>query len=925
MGRALQARLGAAAISIVVVAGTAAAVGVTQATPAGAGATNEIFVENTDGGAPNANGSCSLREAVLAAQGTATGTDCEAGSVGAGDVIKLAGSVTLPATINVTGGSLSYGDSGASSLTIEGPVDVDGAPLLTIDGTGLGFPILFGDGSDSLDVTNVILQNGSSNIHGGAINASSGDVTATNAQFLDNSAPGNGGAILGSAVTVIDSLFSGNDATGALGPGNGNGGAISAAGIVSVTNTDFTGNTAAGSGGAVNGSGAVTIAGDSDFTDNTSSDHGGAIESGGSVTLNGTGAFTDNDTTGQGGAIDAVSVTVNDGIDFSDNDALGGSGAGGCIDATTITVNTGGSVFNNNTSGQAGGCLSGATMSVTDATFTANDATGNRGGAIIINGSSTVTITNSVFGGATPGQENSASVGGGAIATIASPTSVSVSSSTFVRNQGGTVGGAIAFLPSTESTELSVDDSTFDRNGASGSGGAIMVDQGALTVTQSTFVDNASGNGGGVAVEAKTGARPRGSIENSTFFSNDSSLAGAAIYTDFEVTDFGFAIRSVTASGNNADGDVVISNVGEDVVSLSSTIIEKSVNAIAQCAGTIGDGGYNLKDDSAADGTCPFGGTNLADADPELQTSLTDNGGPTKTLRPTSFASPVVDAIPTGDCPTAEDQRGFGRPSLGGCDVGAVELQASVVSGTIKDLVAPKGTGAAFGTTALSGVGACPSGNPTCTPDTTAFANAAGAYSIGLEPGTWVLIPFYCKSTSQAACGWGSANVSKGPASAPITLDLEEAPTTNVNLNVGFRPDIQARLSTLPAFYDLDQYPTSAIARTGIRKSATVRYVIRMQNDGNASDTIRLKAALAGPTSTHIVRFKDGSTLIGGVTTTGKTFTIAPGGRKDVTVEITARSTSVVRKTLVVALTAYSTNQSPGAKLDSVQVWATRI
>jgi hypothetical protein len=92
-------------------------------------------------------------------------------------------------------------------------------------------------------------------------------------------------------------------------------------------------------------------------------------------------------------------------------------------------------------------------------------------------------------------------------------------------------------------------------------------------------------------------------------------------------------------------------------------------------------GGYNYSDDAS----CAFTGTGDTQngADPQLL-ALGDFGGPTQT-RPPAVTSPLVDAIPVAACdPTVTtDQRGLARPSDGnddgtnGCDIGAVELQAT--------------------------------------------------------------------------------------------------------------------------------------------------------------------------------------------------------------------------------------------------------
>lgn len=92
--------------------------------------------------------------------------------------------------------------------------------------------------------------------------------------------------------------------------------------------------------------------------------------------------------------------------------------------------------------------------------------------------------------------------------------------------------------------------------------------------------------------------------------------------------------------------------------------------------------GFNLEDDAAA--SCGFS-TAAGDLTPGTSAglgSLAANGGPTNTLLPQS-GSALVDAIPAGSCQAdgasgiTSDQRGLPRPSGAGCDIGAVEVQAT--------------------------------------------------------------------------------------------------------------------------------------------------------------------------------------------------------------------------------------------------------
>ncbi|HYZ79352.1 MAG TPA: PxKF domain-containing protein [Gaiellaceae bacterium] len=147
------------------------------------------------------------------------------------------------------------------------------------------------------------------------------------------------------------------------------------------------------------------------------------------------------------------------------------------------------------------------------------------------------------------------------------------------------------------------------------------------------------------------------SITNSTFVGNASGYQGGAIYTNATVT-----VTNSTFSGNSsANGGGIRSEFGN--VSLQNSIVANSP-AGGNCDATFGviAGLGNL---SWPDATCP--GINQ---DPMLG-PLADNGGPTQTMALPS-GSPAIDAAVLANCP-ATDQRGVSRPQGGGCDIGAYE------------------------------------------------------------------------------------------------------------------------------------------------------------------------------------------------------------------------------------------------------------
>ncbi len=309
----------------------------------------------------NADGDCSLREAVQAANTDAAADAC---SPGAGaDVITLGAgtfspSVTLvlsdPAGVELSG-------AGVAATTITGSddhriLDVSDGPLTVralslVDGdAGLveqGGAIRTGDDAVMIDAAAVT---GHHAAHGGAIATDSGAVVVTDSVVSDNLAMwndlnGNGGAINSGSgsVTIARSTFSGNTAA------NAGGAVLASDGTVTVTDSTFDHNTGE-AGGAIYGSFQPITVVNSTFDANTvetdSPGYGGAIEGSGAgsshivlhhVTLTGT-------LIGHG-VVNGASVTITSSI-------LADNADGSCSSFSGITSG-GGNVGDDDTCGLA--------------------------------------------------------------------------------------------------------------------------------------------------------------------------------------------------------------------------------------------------------------------------------------------------------------------------------------------------------------------------------------------------------------------------------------------------------------------------------------------------------------------------------------------------------------------------------------------
>lgn len=221
---------------------------------------------------------------------------------------------------------------------------------------------------------------------------------------------------------------------------------------------------------------------------------------------------------------------------------------------------------------------------------------------------------------------------------------------------------------------MTVDDSTISGNGDAG----ILAD-GDITMSESVV----AGNGvdtecdqDGIRTESGTA-----SVTGSTITGNGDNgiYAGTANVTNSTITahdeEGGAGIRAsvdvfathATITGNSVN----IDNLQLQTIHLFGTVLVDA--GFANCLGGVADEGYNFVDDQTC-GTIP-----ASLVDPKLG-ALANNGGPTWTRLPAAD-SPLLDAIPSGDCEIATEQRGlFARPQGAGCDIGSVEVEVEPVA-----------------------------------------------------------------------------------------------------------------------------------------------------------------------------------------------------------------------------------------------------
>jgi CSLREA domain-containing protein len=235
----------------------------------------------------NADGDCSLREAIQAAN-TDTAVDaCPPGS-GVDSISVPTGTITLSSQLPAVSSTLTITGSGAANTILQANANPNTATYRILEVTSSGNLTLEG-----MTMRHGVC-NGSCSGLGGAI-YNLGPLTVTNSTLSNNSAANYGGAIYNlRPLTVINSTFSGNSA-------GANGGGISSSGTLTVTNSTFSGNSAGANGGGISSLGTLTVT-NSTFSGNSATYDGGAILNEDSATvINST--FFSNAAGSSGGAV----------------------------------------------------------------------------------------------------------------------------------------------------------------------------------------------------------------------------------------------------------------------------------------------------------------------------------------------------------------------------------------------------------------------------------------------------------------------------------------------------------------------------------------------------------------------------------------------------------------------------------------------
>jgi predicted outer membrane repeat protein len=576
-------------------------------------------------------------------------------------------------------------------------------------------------------VQNSVISDNSAN-HGGGVRASGGILTVENSTISGNSATTEGGGIYADAgtLTLESSTISGNSATKGAGLYNYS--------SLQVRNSTITGNVASSSGGGLyNYFEQVAVLQNSLIVGN-SAPTGGEIFNRGQVNADSYNLFghsglsnarafrnfapgsTDITTTSDGTQPTALTSILD--TTLADNGGstlthalLAGSPAVNAGDPTAVAgenevpefdqrgdpfvrqvgpIDIGAfevqslSLVVDTTVDESDGVYSAGDLSLREAVFLANfdadastitfDGSLSGGTMTLTDGEIAITEALTIAG---LGADRLTISGGGAsrIFTIESGVTAEMSGLTLTGGSSSGHAGAIY-----NNGTLAVTDSTLDSNSAAFFGGAIF-NRGTLTVVASTLSGNTATYGGAIYSDGTL------TLTNSTLSGNAADVDGGAVQN----TDGPTILRNVTVTGNRADADGNLSGEGGGIWTFGDSVTTTTLyNSIVagnfKGTGTLLDDLANKRAEPASAGNIvsedsgnelPDGNDNqvVADVSTVIDTTLADNGGPTRT-HALAIGSPAIDAgvDPLG---LEVDQRGepFVR-QFGPIDIGAFEAQS---------------------------------------------------------------------------------------------------------------------------------------------------------------------------------------------------------------------------------------------------------
>ncbi len=455
---------------------------------------------------------------------------------------------------------------------------------------------------------------------GGGLYASAG-LTLTQTDFINNSsAQSGGGAFVGGAASISGGSFQDNHCyVTAICKGAG----LHVSAGLTLTLTDFINNRSTGHGGGLFAGGPASIR-SARFQGNQCTDssaggcRGGGLYANDALTLTNT-DFLTNTSLGYGGAVWASGIAQVTGGNFQDNTCTGSNCKGGGLNARAALTMTGTSFIHNTSLSYGGGAYAFGAAVVSNGLFQDNHCTESAcyGGGLLASDALTLTSTNFY--------SNTSRLGGGGLWV---GSGVTVTHAHFENNAcaaAGCEGGGLYGSDSVTLTDTQFISNTSGRGGGVWAGGAVSISNarferntctnpiycfggglatyGALTISNAQFVNNASqGDGGGVAAIAEV------VLTDTVFQDNACTVAnclGGALLANYSATVLNSSFNGNQSTGSGGG----IGLAGNAVITLANVTLADNI-ALVSGGGLYAGGGstaqlWNL---TITDNQAPTGG-----------------------------------------------------------------------------------------------------------------------------------------------------------------------------------------------------------------------------------------------------------------------------------------------------------------------------
>ena len=352
------------------------------------------------------------------------------------------------------------------------------------------------------------LEGGESSEAGGGLRASGGPLVLADVSLRENRSEGDGGGLWASGAEITATALALEDNAGDSG-----GGLALLGGGLTGDQLRLTRNSSEGDGGGLMAEDAFVM------LDSLQSDQ--------------------NQATGRGGGLHLVGGEVTIGTMAIVENSAGDAGGGGYLDKPSLDVGVV-EVRGNSAAGDGGGLAAVGVLDALDAvTLVDNSSLGQGGGAWL--DATTLSVVGSHLEG------NTAAQGGGALhAPFAA--SIELVDSTFSSNSSAAAGGVLSLVDQDLRIEgCGFEDNRSDVDGEDG-GGVLKIEGGALAVSASDFVGNATVVNGGVINAVDTEVL----FEGSSFAGNTAEVSNGGV---IEIRGGSLEVEGCSFVGNHGDDE----------------------------------------------------------------------------------------------------------------------------------------------------------------------------------------------------------------------------------------------------------------------------------------------------------------------------------------------------------------------------------